>query len=382
MSAPPAIETESPNSSHPAAHRPRRRRRGVLVMVVVVLLAAAGVAAAVIRPWESSAGEGGIDNGTAVEYAAVTKGKLTARTLVDGTLGYLGGYTVTNRASGTYTGVPSVGRVLQPGQALYRVSGVPIIYLKGASTPAFRDLSVGTKGVDVKQLKANLVALKYADKDDVDPTSNYYNWATAEAVEDLQDDLGIEETGKLTLGQVIFLPYDKVRVTEVKVDEGGVAQTGAEVLSVSSTARQVTVALDASAQANVKAGDKVDITLPNLKTTPGTVASVGKVAKKSDSGISTIDIRITPKDSKATGDLDQAPVQVSIITDEAQDVLAVPVNALLALAGGGYAVEAVDAAGQRQVVPVELGMFDNMAGTVEVKSAGLSASQKIVVPLS
>jgi len=201
-------------------------------------------------------------------------------------------------------------------------------------------------------------------------------------VDKLQDDLGIKETGKITLGQVVFLPYDSVRVTEVKVVDGGVAQSGGEVLSVSSTARQVTVALDASAQGNVKVGDKVDITLPNLKTAPGTVSSVGKVAKKSDSGTSTIAVTITPKDSKATGDLDQAPVQVSIVTDEAQSVLAVPINALLVLAGGGYAVEAVDAAGQRQVVPVELGMFDNQAGTVGVTSTGLSAGQQVVVPLS
>ena len=382
MSAPPAIETESPDSSNQTARRPRRRRRGVVIAIVIVLLAGAGAAAAVIRPWETPKAASGIDNGTPVHYATVTKGKLTARTLVDGTLGYLGGYTVTNRTGGTFTRVPPVGRVIKPGEALYRVSGVPIIFLKGVSTPAYRDLSVGTKGPDVKQLNANLVALKYAGRDDLDPASSYYSWATAKAVDKLQDDLGIKETGKITLGQVVFLPYDSVRVTEVKVVDGGVAQSGGEVLSVSSTARQVTVALDASAQGNVKVGDKVDITLPNLKTAPGTVSSVGKVAKKSDSGTSTIAVTITPKDSKATGDLDQAPVQVSIVTDEAQSVLAVPINALLVLAGGGYAVEAVDAAGQRQVVPVELGMFDNQAGTVGVTSTGLSAGQQVVVPLS
>ena len=57
----------------------------------------------------------------------------------------------------------------------------------------------------------------------------------------------------------------------------------------------------------------------------------------------------------------------------ATDVLAVPVNALLALAGGGYAVEVADPAGTHHLVTVALGIFDDAAGLVQVSGAGLSA---------
>lgn len=58
----------------------------------------------------------------------------------------------------------------------------------------------------------------------------------------------------------------------------------------------------------------------------------------------------------------------------------VPVTALLAQAGGGYAVEVVDAGGVRRLVPVSLGLFDDAEGLVQVRGSGLRAGQKIVVP--
>jgi hypothetical protein len=85
-------------------------------------------------------------------------------------------------------------------------------------------------------------------------------------------------------------------------------------------------------------------------------------------------------DPAATGRLDQAPVNVSITTASVKNALVVPVNALLALASGGYAVEEVEASGAHQLVAVNLGLFDDARGLVQVTGSGLQVGQRIVVP--
>ena len=57
-----------------------------------------------------------------------------------------------------------------------------------------------------------------------------------------------------------------------------------------------------------------------------------------------------------------------------------PVDALLAQAGGGYAVEVVGADGIHRLVPVTLGLFDDADGLVQVTGTGLAAGQQVVVP--
>jgi hypothetical protein len=146
--------------------------------------------------------------------------------------------------------------------------------------------------------------------------------------------------------------------------------------------RQVTVALRASRQSNVAVGDQVVITLPSGKTTPGKVATVGKVASKDSDGNVTVEVLITPAKPKETGQLDQAPVQVAIVSETVKNVLTVPVNALLALANGGYAVEVVNAGGAHQLIAVTTGLFDDSAGRVEVSGTGLAEGQNVVVPAS
>jgi multidrug efflux pump subunit AcrA (membrane-fusion protein) len=73
-------------------------------------------------------------------------------------------------------------------------------------------------------------------------------------------------------------------------------------------------------------------------------------------------------------------VQVSITTGSASGVLIVPVDAMVALASGGYAVEAVHPGGVHELVPVTLGPFDDATGTVEVTAPGLQPGQRVVVP--
>ncbi len=312
--------------------------------------------------------------------AQVTKGTLSARTLQNGTLGYAGNHQIVNRAAGTVTKLPAVGQVVTAGNVLYRVDGKPVVLLHGA-VPIYRSLSWGADGADVQQLNAALVTLGHATKDQLDPGSDYFGRATYNALRDLQDRAGLEESGNLALGQAVFVPAKTIRVLKVNAVSGAQTAAGTVVLQASSTARQVTVELNAGRQSQVAVGDKVIITLPDGKTALGVVSEVGKVATTSDSG-TTIEVKIRPTRPKQTGSLDKAPVQVSIVTGTAEDVLSVPVNSLLALAGGGYAVEVVDAGGEHRLVGVTTGLFDDSEGRVEVTGDGLAEGQRIVVPAS
>jgi hypothetical protein len=303
--------------------------------------------------------------------ATVVRRSLTSQTQVDATLGYDRTYSVVNQLSGLATTLPGIGRVVRQGQVLYRVGGRPVVLLYGR-VPAYRDLSYGTKGTDVAQLNKALGA----------GTSTYFGSGTRDAVERLQDRLGVTETGRLPLGQAVFLP-GAARITAVGGGTvlGGPVHPGAVVLTATSDTPVVTVNLDPSLQNEIKAGDKVTIALPGNRTSPGRVASVGRVAAKQPGATaSTVTVKVTPTDHAATTGLDQASVTVSIVTGSVKDALVVPVSALMAQPHG-YAVEVADPAGPR-LVAVTPGLFDDADGLVQVTGSGLAAGQRVVVPTS
>lgn len=368
--------------------RPRHRRRRWLIALVAGLAVAGAAAFVIAHPLHHTASGNSTGNPSATSLETVSRQSLAAQTQVSGTLGYAGTYTVAGQSHGIITALPTVGRIVRQGQVLYRVDGRPIVLLYG-STPAYRALAEGATasdvtGADVRQLNAALVALGYASSDDLDPTSDEFSWATKAAVEKLQGALGVNETGTLALGDIVFEPT-ALRVTAVTAALGGPA--GGSVLTATSTGRQVSIDLDADLQSTVKAGDAVTITLPDGRTTPGRVSSVGTVATKAQGNGNadsspTIAVTVALSDPRATGSLDQAPVQVAITTDTAKNALVVPVTALLALSGGGYAVEEVGADGAHRLVPVSLGLFDDARGLVQVSGVGLAAGQRVVVPSS
>jgi Putative peptidoglycan binding domain len=364
----------------------RRGRRWAVGAAALVLVAAATVVAAGGR-LDGGGGSGGSSgNGSATSLATVTRRSLSETTQFNGTLGYAGSYTVLGQAHGTVTRLPEPGRVVRNGQVLYRVDGAPVVLLYGP-TPAYRALAeADANGADVAQLNHDLVALGYVDSADVDSAWDEFNWATRAGVERLQKHLGVEQTGALALGDVVFLP-SAARVTALQAILG--APAAGPVLQASSTARTVSVGLDPDLQSEVKAGNRVTITLPDGSTTPGRVTSVGTVATAppgssggsggSDSG-PTVPVQIRLTHPRATGSLDQALVEVAITDRTVHDVLAVPVDALLARSGSRYAVEVVAGDGRHRLVPVTLGLFDDAAGMVQASAPGLAAGQRVVVP--
>lgn len=371
-----------------AALPPRRRgrRRWAIVAVVLVFVVAGAVLISAALFDSGGGGNGPGDHGSATSLATITRRTLSQTTQFNGTLGYAGSYPVLAQAHGIVTWLSKPGQVIRQGQVLYRVDQAPVLLLHG-STPAYRTLAEGTtasrvSGADVAQLNHDLVALGYVSRSAVDAAWNQFGTATKAGIERLQHHLGMEQTGQLSLGDVVFLPT-AARVTSVTAQLGGPA--GGPVLQASSTTRTVTVALDPDVAAQVKAGDRVMVTLPDGRTTPGRVTTVGTVATASnnprtaDSG-PTVPLNITLIHPSAAGSLDQALVEVAITDRTVHNVLAVPVDALVALAGGGYAVETVNPDGTHHLVPVHPGLFDDAAGMVQVSGPALAAGQRVVVP--
>jgi Putative peptidoglycan binding domain len=383
---------------------PRRWLGWIAVVAVVVVAAGLGgaEAAGVFRPQKS-----GVSNsGYATATVAVTRGSLTEQTQESGTLGSAGSYSVVvpGSGAGTFTWLPQAGSVIGQGQVLYDVDETPVVLLYGG-VPAYRDLSEGMTGGDVRELNTDLVRLGYATAAALGPVSgwDYFGGETAYALGLLQSRLGLAVTGTLPLGQAAFLP-GAVQVTGLGTGAvpGGPAVAGSVVLTGSSLTPVVTVDLDASLQTEVAAGERVSVTLPDGSVTPGVISQVSTPAAASSSSPyssssngqdqggggngnggggpapATISVVVSLADPAAAGHLNQAPVQVTITTGAVRNVLIVPVDALLAWPGGGYAVEVTGPAGHH-LVAVTPGLFDDAAGTVQV-TGDLTAGQRVVVP--
>jgi peptidoglycan hydrolase-like protein with peptidoglycan-binding domain len=366
-----------------AEARGRRGRGRWLALGTVVVLAAGVVWAWRAGVFSSTATPGaGVQGGPPPATAAVTRRDLSAVMPVTATLGYARSFSVTGQGSGTLTWLPAAGTVIRQGQVLYKTdNGSPVVLLYG-SVPDWRALSVGMTGQDVAQLNHDLVRLGYATRADIVALGwDYYSWETACAVQRLEQHLGVSfPSGSLTLGQVVFKP-EALRVSQVTGSLGDSAAR--QVLTATSNRHVVRISLNASAQSQVKAGEKVTVTLPDGAATPGVVSWVGTVATTTSGGGgnpgATIPVQVKLTHPRAAGTLDQAPVTVNIITSTVHDVLVVPVTAPLAQASGGYVVEVMGPGNTRRYVPVTVGpIFDDADGLVQVAGA-LVPGQRVVV---
>jgi hypothetical protein len=200
--------------------------------------------------------------------------------------------------------------------------------------------------------------------------------ATTTAVKKWQKHLGVDQTGAIDLGRVVFEPTS-IRIAQHVAEIGAAA--GGPLLKVTDTTRSVHIDLSASRQSAVHVGDSVEVLLPSGATTGATVQTVGTVATAgANGGDPTLPVELALTDPSAAGDLDQAPVSVRITTSSASDVLSAPIQALVALAEGGYAVERVTGPATTKLVAVTLG--PSAEGWVQVTGDVHSGDEVVVAP--
>ena len=298
--------------------------------------------------------------------AAVVRTNLVTTTLTGGTLGYAPTRPMVNLVTGIYTWLPRPVARVRAGGVLYRVDDTPVVLMAGA-VPAWRPFGIGmTDGPDVRQLQAGLIAGHFADGLFTTPTG-HYDLATADAVERWQTARGLTVTGSIPLGQVVFLPT-AILVGAMDVAAGEAASAGQRPYQVTTSQRTVTVPLNPTLPP-AAVGEAVSIVLPSQATVPGTITAVSALSSTSGQ------LTVTP--SGATGMGTNVQVQVSLAVQSARGVLAVPVSALLALAGGGYGLEVVTPSGAHRLTGVTAGLF--ASGQVQVSGPGIAAGTKVVV---
>lgn len=426
---------------------PRGLRRGPLLIGAAVTVAAVAVGGALgFDPGGDDAPAAADRGGSTVE---VTRRTLVQQTTADGTLGHGPEIPLPVKAEGTVTWAPEQGDHIERGGTVLRVDDRPVALLYGAlpmyrdlgpgdaetsaapgsggtdgtaapsatsgaqgaddakgaengsaesgtggsagTTGGDRDTpagdapagaaSTGSTGADVRQFETNLAALGYTGF----TVDDRYTAKTAAAVKRWQRHLGVPETGRVAVSDIVYT-MGRIRIGRVGVRVG--AQASTEALGYTGGERRVTV--EASAQDGVWAvrGTRVTVEVPGGEPVEGRVRSVSREMKSAEDEGSegggkaegaqdaTFTVTIRLLDQSAIGRVESAPVTVRYVSERKAGVLAVPVAALVALAEGGHGLERAGADGG--FVAVRTGLFAE--GMAEVSGRGVRAGMKVRVP--
>lgn len=350
--------------------RHRRLRLTLGIGLLTVCSATAGLGAGY---WLFGRGEATATAGGAAlpaTTAEVTRTTLTATEAFSGTLEHGDARTVTSAGQGIVTRIAETGSAVERGSELYRLNERPVSALVG-EIPMYRDLRLGATGQDVRQLEANLTELGYLEA----RPDREFGTDTAEAVRAWQEDLGVAETGEVAQSDIVFLP-GAGRVDATRADVGERVPPGAAVLDVTGRDQVAVLEVEVADRDLLTVGTEVDVRLPDGGEVPGTVTGAeagGSTVEQSggageaapEETVITVEVTLDePADESLLG----SPVEVEVAVEDREDVLAVPVNALLALDGGRYGLEVV-ADDTTSVVPVTTGLF--AGGEVEVTGKGI-----------
>jgi hypothetical protein len=386
--------------------RPRRTRILAALLVAGAVSAALGVAVWAHGAQATPAPRASIP----AQTAEITRTDLSTSRTLQGTLGYGPPRVVKGGRGGVVTSLPRPGQVMQRGTVMYKVNDDPVPLFYG-NPPLYRTLGdPGTVGRDVAMVRKNLRAMGYATGDQPRPGSmvqlppekpsgvpdnpGQSGEKAAEsakkpgrrvtlrageavltaklsaAIKRWQRDAGMLDDGVLEVGDLVVLS-GTVRVGVVSAVVGDSAAE--PLMSVTRTNKVVTAQVDVPDAASLKEGTAVTLRMPDGAEAPGTVSAVANVATTPD-GLqpsSPQQVLVTIEPGKAVK-LDGGSVEVKVKGETREDVLAVPVSALLALREGGYAVQLPD----NGLLPVETGLF--AMGMVEVTGAGLVEGMAVV----
>lgn len=355
---------------------PTRARSHKPWIIAVASLAVLGGAGAFAFYASASAPPAPTGGGPTPTTTQVEQGTLSGTRTVPGVLDYSQPRDQGSEFSGILTGAPKPGSVVERGGVLFSVNNEGV-YLFAGGLPAWRPFeSYMSDGPDVKQLEENLQALGYfgyaPDED--------FTWDTVEAIYDWQKATGQEETGKIELGRIVFSAASSVRIADTLASVGDNIGPGAPVVKLSALVQEVTADLKLADQKLGVMDAPVEVQLPGGVTTTGKITGVGQPTERENNGQKSVVVPLTIAldNTEDAAGIQKANVSVDVPSETRENVLSVPLEALVALPDGDFGVEVVDTDGTVARVPVTTGLF--AGGRVEVSGDGITAGLDIVVP--
>jgi hypothetical protein len=287
-----------------------------------------------------------------------------------GVAGASGGTSSSNtRVTQMVTSIVTVGRTVDNGDTLYTVDGRPAIALLGA-LPAWRTLSTtSTAGLDVQQLEQSLVALGY-DPDKTVAVDTTFDAQTKAMVKRWQQGVGLDVTGSVTLGSVVYIPAARsVRSVTAKV--GDAVSDGSPMLLLAGRSQQVVI--------DVPTGDE-SLVVPGLQVTlaGGGTGTVSVLRSADESGTVVVQAIIVP-DKPLDGVDEGATVSVTLSTLVVPNALIVPSDALVSHLDGSYAVQVQQPDGSLAWKTVQIVAV--VGSKTAISGDGIAAGLQVMVPV-
>ncbi|MFL2764052.1 MAG: peptidoglycan-binding protein, partial [Dehalococcoidia bacterium] len=272
------------------------------------------------------------------------------------------------------------------------ISGTVAMY---GQKPAWRSFEIGmSEGLDIFQLEKNLVALGYDETNSI-LVDQEFDQHTRKAIEKMQSLLGLSVTGELRFRDILFvLGPSVIQYSASHAEIGSGINTTTPILNlitiekvtketggkeITKSLQKVNTSIEVVNKDLVELDLIVTIELPDESIISGTISDIGDIAviPQGNQGEPYLEIVVSLEDTESLPEWTGATVTVLVTKQLASGVLAAPVTSLLAILGGGYAIEIIENSVSR-LVPVSVGLYAD--GWVEIKGDGIKVGTEVVVP--
>jgi peptidoglycan hydrolase-like protein with peptidoglycan-binding domain len=323
---------------------------------------------------------------------AVASGTLTEKVQAAGTVqGKALEVQATAEQSGIVTWMPSAGTVVSRGQPIFRLDNQPVVLLYGM-IPVWRGFASGmSPGPDIAQLETNLLSLGYGQSVGL-KTDGTYTAADARAITAFTQSVGLVASSQLGFGTILFEPGPIV-ITGHSVVLGSRVGAGTQVVQVASTTPEVVAELSAAQAADIAVNTPATFLIGTTKSVNlnGRVSSISPSAQGNPAGSgasssangSSQNIQVTIEITDAPPDLPlrSQPVLIQFQTKVVPSAYIVPITALIALVGGGYALQVDDGNGKSHLLAVTVGAIDETDGVAQVTGVGVRQGLMVKAPM-